>query len=287
MKIPFSAVLLLFITTIASAQIPSTVNDSIAPREKNWTFTIDISSRYVWRGQTWGGDFPAFQPSVNYNISDKWSVGIWASTNFKKDYFYRDGITPNKGYQEIDFGVSYAAADFLTIEVWDYYWPAFQKMEGVNRDYFNYGPDSVKTVDASLLFDFSDYKYPFNATISTFVAGNDYRYNEDGENPKQNFTTYAEVGYTFEDVFSGISKKNFKDIAISPTVGAVLNNQAAYYTYGDYNQISFVNLALSASHEFDLQKGLKMPLSLNYVHNAAKENLEKRDFLTATISLSY
>jgi hypothetical protein len=286
MKPHFSA-LLLFLSFTAFAQQTNPITDSMATDEKKLTITVDIVSRYIWRGQGWGGNFPAFQPSVNYAITDKWSIGAWATTNFKKDYFYRDGVTPNKGYQEVDLGVSYAPKDFLTIEIWDYYWPAFQKMEGVDRDYFNYGPDGVKTVEAALLFDFSEYRYRFNATVSTFVAGNDYRYDDNGENPKQNFTTYIEAGYTFEDVLAGISKKTFKDISISPTIGAVLNNQAEYYTSGDYDRVSFVNLALVASREFDLGKGLTMPLALSFIHNAAKANVERRDFLTVSVSFSY
>jgi hypothetical protein len=41
-----------------------------------------------------------------------------------------------------------------------------------------------------LVFDFSEYDFPLNATLSTLVAGNDFRYDQNGENPKQNLTTY-------------------------------------------------------------------------------------------------
>lgn len=75
--------------------------------------------------------------------------------------------------------------DFLQIQLWDYYWPSVNRVDGVNNGFFNYGKDGVKTVDAILYFDFSDgYKLPFPATISTLVAGNDFRYDKNGENPK-------------------------------------------------------------------------------------------------------
>ena len=172
--------------------------DSISTeKEKRVKLTIDIVSRYLWRGQCWGGNYVAVQPTIEYAVTSKLTLGFWATTNFKHDYFYSDGITAGKGYQETNFYVTYQVKDFLQFQVWDYYWPSVEKVEGVNNSFFNYGKDGVKTVDAMLYFDFSEgYKYPFNATISTLVAGNDYRYDSNGENAKQNFTIYLELGYT-------------------------------------------------------------------------------------------
>jgi hypothetical protein len=162
-------------------------------------------------------------------------------------------------------------------------------VDGVNNGYFYYGKDGVKTVDAILYFDFSEgYKYPFNATISTLVAGNDYRYDSNGDNPKQNFTTYVELGYTFS-FFDKSSLKVLRNIELSQIVGAVLNNKAAYYNYADYDQISFCNIGIKITKEIDLGKGIAMPFSLNYIHNAATKNTELfgKNFLIATISLNY
>ncbi len=246
-------------------------------------------SRYLWRGQCWGGDYVAVQPTIEYQFAPKFTLGFWATTNFKKDYFYPDGETLYKGYQEIDFYLKYQLFDFLQVQLWDYYWPSVKKVEGVNNGYFNYGNDSVKTLDAILYFDFSDgYKLPFNATISTLVAGNDFRYDSEGNHPKQNFTTYLELGYVVTP-FEKSSKKWLSDIEFDPTIGAVLNNKAGYYNYADYDKVSFCNLSMKAIKEIDLGKGISMPLSLNYVHNAATKNTEAfgKDFWVAAISFSY
>ena len=54
---------------------------------------LDVVSRYIWRGQSWGGNYVAVQPTINYSVSKKFVVGFWATTNFKNDYFYADGLT--------------------------------------------------------------------------------------------------------------------------------------------------------------------------------------------------
>lgn len=284
----FFAIVMLVFMTRANAQQTAQSADSLAIREKKWSATLDVLSRYIWRGQAYGGAFPTIQPAVNYAVSDRLTVGLWASTNFQNEYYYTDGIS-TKGYQEIDLGVSYAVNDFLTVELWDYYWPTFERFEAVDQNYFNYGSDSVKTLDLSVGFDFAEFRYPFNAIISTFIAGNDYKYDENGENPKQNYTTYAELGYTFANVLGAVSKKTFQDISISPLAGVVLNNRAEYYTSADYDKVSLINLSLSADREFDLGNGFLMPVSVAYTHNAATKNTEidGRDFVVLKVSLSY
>ena len=266
------------------------VNDSISQeKEKKLSLNLDIVSRYLWRGQCWGGDYVAVQPTIEYTVNSKLTLGFWATTNFKSDYFYPDGESAYKGYQEIDFYIFYQLNDFLQLQLWDYYWPSVSRVEGVDNGYFNYGNDGSKTVDATLYFDFSDgYQYPFNATISTLIAGNDFRYDSNGENPKQNFTTYLELGYTFT-FFEKAKWKSIQNIEVTPVVGAVLNNKAEYYTYANYDTVSFVNLGLSATKEVELGKGITMPVSLSYTHNAATKNTELfgKNFLVATLSFSY
>lgn len=283
--------LLGLMTTHGFAQDIQTPKDTVSneSNEKKLSLSLDIVNRYLWRGQCWGGDYVAVQPTIEYALNSKWTLGFWATTNFKNDYFYADGVSAYKGYQEIDFYVTYQINDFLQFQLWDYYWPSVSKVEGVNNGFFNYGNDGVKTVDAMLCFDFSEgYKLPFNATISTLVAGNDFRYDTNGENPKQNFTTYLELGYTFT-FFENAQWKPLQDIEIAPVLGAVLNNKAAYYSYADYDKVSFVNLGLTASKEFELGKGITMPISLNYTHNGATKNTELfgKNFVIATLSFSY
>lgn len=266
----------------AQVKAQSTEIDSImiAPKNK-FEFNLDLASRYLWRGQCWGGDYAVVQPTIDYHWTDKFSVGFWATTNFESRYFYSDEMTGPRGYQEIDFNIKYEFTPWLSAELWDYYWPTVSKVEGVDNSFFNYGPDSVKTVDATLVFDLNHFKVPLELTLSTLVAGCDYRYNAQGENPKQNFTTYVEALYS-RDFWS-------EYLNVEAAIGAVLNNQAEYYTTGDYNKVSLVNLSLKATHEWSLSERFTIPLWLNYIHNAADANTEAfgRNFLIAGISFNY
>jgi hypothetical protein len=255
--------------------------DSLAVKEKKWDVYADLLNRYIWRGQSYGGDYVTLQAGADYRITSKITAGVWATTNFRKDYFYPDG-TYYKGYNEFDITLSYQLNDYLSFQLADYYWPTLEKVEGVDNNFFNYGKDGTKTIDATWLFDFSEgYKYPFRGTISTLILGNDFRYDGNGNNPKQNFTTYLELGYAFQEVFQGIE--------IAPAVGAVLNNQAEYYSAADYNKVSFINLSVDASREFDLGNGVTLPLSLSYIHNPATRNTEifGRNFFVCSIGFYY
>jgi len=289
-KIYLSWLFCSLVSVAALAQDTNSVKDTTSTeKEKKLSFTIDVVSRYLWRGQCWGGDYIALQPSMEYTVTPKLILGVWATTNFKNDYFYPDGETSYKGYQELDIYAMYQLNDFMQVQLWDYYWPSVSKVAGIDNGFFNYGKDGSKTVDAILYFDFSEgYKYPFNATISTLVAGNDYRYDSNGEHPKQNFTTYLELGYTWT-LFEKSTLKAIQGIELAPVIGAVLNNKAEYYSAADYDEVSFVNMGLKATKDIDLGNGITMPLSLNFIHNDAKHNTETfgKNFLVAGISFSY
>lgn len=270
-------VLLLFLQFAFSQN--EIVNDSIKEESKKWEFSIDFASRYIWRGQSWGGDYAVIQPTITYNINDKLSVGTWATSNFKSDYFYDDG-TSAKGYHELDFFVSYEISKVFSVELWDYYWPTVSHVEGVDNGYFNYGVDGVKSVDAMLMADFSEVWLPFTFTLNTLVGGNDYRFNSSGENPKRNFTTYFEAEYTHE------IKKRIEITAVS---GLVFNNQAEYYSFADYDKPSLINLNLKTTYLLDLSKKISTPLLVSYTHNAAQKNTEVfgRNFLVFGVSVLF
>jgi hypothetical protein len=289
-KLSIISLLTLLYSSVLFSQSNATPTDSLAGEsEKKWSVTVDVFNRYLWRGQCWGGDYAVVQPTLEYAVTPKLTVGIWGTSNGKFDYFYPDGETSYKGYQELDLYIKYQLNDFMQVQVWDYYWPTVQKVQGIDNRFLNYGADGVKTVDAMICFDFSDgYKYPFNATISTLVAGNDYRYDSNGEHPKQNYTTYLELGYTLK-FFDKSNSEVLQNIEVSPVIGAVLNNKAQYYTSGDYDKVSFVNMGVKVSKEIDLGNGVTMPISLNYIHNGAQKNTETfgRNFLVGGISFSY
>lgn len=278
-------VFLIFLFTLASSFTfaQETVKDTTATAESlkgTWDLNLDLASLYVWRGQSWGGNYPVTQLYGTYNLSDKWSVGLWATHNYKKEYYDENGTT--KGYQEIDFILNYTVNDFMTISLQDYYWPSTNFQEGVSNSIFDYGNTSSQTVDLMFIFDFTEKGLPLLFTSSTFLAGNDFRYKDEfDENGKQNFTTYMELGYNLEAPLG---------IGLTPVVGVVLNNKARYYSYADYDKLSLVNLGCKVSKEIKLSENIVMPIWINYTYNAAdaRENLGLlgRQFLIAGITFS-
>jgi hypothetical protein len=277
--------ILLVISTSALSQEIVKKEDSIIKKdtpnlakEHKLTFTVDLVNRYIWRGQSWGGNYSVIQPTIEYSPSENWTFGIWGTTNFKKDYFYPDNETSYKGYHEIDLYLSKKITKYLRLELWDYYWPSVSKVDDVSNQLFNFSSNSVNTIATDFKFDFNNFKIPLEATLSTFIAGNDFKYDENGENPKQNFTTYLELVYKYEI---------FNTIELKPCIGAVINNQAQYYTAGDYNKTSFVNISLKALKKIKLKNSFEMPISLNFTHNAATKNTEifGRNFILVGLSI--
>lgn len=245
-----------------------------------WDLNLDLASRYIWRGQSWGGKYPVTQLYGTYNVTDRFSVGFWGTHNYKKEYYDENGTT--KGYREIDLVLNYTVSDFLTISAQQYYWPSTDKQEGVSNKFFDWGNTSSNTLDLMLMFDFSEHGVPVWFTASTFLAGNDYRYKDEfDEKGKQNFTTYTEIGYNYEAPLG---------ITIAPVVGVVWNNKAQYYIAGDYDKPSLVNLGCRVSKEIKLSESVVMPIWLNYTYNAtdARENLGylNHQFLVAGVTFS-
>lgn len=274
-------ILIIMFMLTASITFAQEIVSDTSKVEKKWDINLDIASRYIWRGQSWGGNYPVAQLYGNYTVNDKLSVGFWTTHNFKKEYYDVNGAS--KGYQELDLVLNYAVTDFLTVSLQDYYWPSTDKQEGVSNNFFNFGNDGSQSIDLQLLFDFSEKGVPMWFTLSTLVGGNDFRYKDDSDvKGKQNFTTYLEVGYSIEAPLG---------LSVSPVIGAVINNKAGYYAYADYDRPSFVNLGCKVSKDIKLSESVTMPIWLNYTYNAAsnKANLEPfgKQFLVAGVTFSY
>ena len=266
--------------TFAQEAVKNTTAADDESVKGTWDVNLDLASRYIWRGQSWGGNYPVAQLYGAYNLSNKWSLGLWTTHNFKKEYYDENGTT--KGYQELDFILNYAVNDFLTISLQDYYWPSTDRQEGVSNNFFNYGNDSSQTIDLMFMFNFTERGLPLWFTSSTFIAGNDFKYKDEfDEKGKQNYTTYMELGYDINAPFG---------VSLVPFFGLVLNNKARYYNYADYDKPSFVNLGCKVSKEFKLSESVVMPVWLNYTYNAADamENLHPlgHQFLVAGVTFS-
>lgn len=97
------------------------------------------------------------------------------------------------------------------------------------------------------------------------------------------------MGYTFT-LFEDQGMEQLRYIEVSPTIGAVLNNQAAYYNFADYDKVSVCNMGIDLGKEFELGKTeIKIPVHVTYTYNAATKNTEVfgKNFVVASLSFSY
>lgn len=196
--------------------------------------SIELTTKYMWRGLEYGTS-PAVLPSLNFS-----SGGFNA--------FVMGAYTWDGSHQEVDLGFNYNLKA-LTFGVLDYYYPS---NVGENDNYFNLkNRNTGHSVETYLTI--ASEKSPAYVTISTFIFGNDKKFNG-----CQAYSSYAEIGYThtFND------NKN-----ISLAIGAALNK--SFYT--DYEKgFNIVNIAIK--YVTALKFGnFQFPISTSYIINPYRE----------------
>lgn len=202
--------------------------------KSNFALSLELSSKYMWRGVEYGNAPVAF-PMLSYNYK-----------NF--NVFAMGAYAFNGSHQEVDLGVNYLYKNFR-IGFSDYYYPS---PVGERDKYFE-SNNCLTGHSVESYFIFSPQKIPLWITLSTYVYGADKR-----RNGSQAFSSYAEVGYTY----------NFNDSnALSLALGANLNK--SFYT--DYEKgINIVNITLKYATNFKIGS-FKLPVSASYILNPSKE----------------
>lgn len=203
-------------------------------KQSPFAFSLELSSKYMWRGIEYGTAPVAF-PMLSYNYKgfSAYALGAYAI---------------NGSHQEVDLGLSYTHKKF-TLGFSDYYYPS---AVGEKDSYFQLSNRSTgHSVEAYLTL--TPFKIPIWLTLSTYVFGADKKLNGG-----QAFSSYAEVGYTH--AFNGNN-------ALSLAVGANLNK--GFYTAYEKG-FNVVNIALKYATSFALGK-FKLPVSASYILNPYKE----------------
>jgi hypothetical protein len=234
-----------------SQETNQTVKDSTA-NESKFSASIDITYPYFWRGIRYYGNKIAFQPCVEYAFSDKLSFELWATTNFSN---------ANDAYNEFDWTIYYQISPVINLSLSDYYWPATSNnTDWEKSNYFDYSEGSSKTLDLSILFDFSDKGVPIDFLWSTFIGGNDFNYDEEENPTSRAFSSYAEVGYNYTLKKTAIDFRTF--------VGAVVINGGKYGIKADGSTgFSFTNVGVDISKEFSISKNYSVPIFIRYSFN--------------------
>lgn len=216
--------------------------------EKNSPFTasVELTSKYLWRGQEYG-EAPTIFPTLSFSTG---GLCVYATGAYTFDNSWR----------EADLGVSYTYKDF-TVGVVDYYYPT---PTGERDKLFEFDKDKTGHLFEGCLT-YAPSSFPITAMVSTFFYGADK--NLDG---KQAWSTYAELGYHYD----------FSDTNIfSVTLGASLNKSL----YNNFETgFSIVNIALKYQTAIPTSKKFSIPVSAQYVINPQKE----KSYIAFSIGLS-
>lgn len=242
--------------------------EPVAPEPK-FTAAVDVVYPYLWRGIKYYGDKVAFQPYLLYAFTDKFSIGVWATTNFSN---------AADAYNEFDWNIAYQISPVVKVMLSDYYWPATKNNPDWGRSsYFDYSEGSSQSLDLSVLFDFSEKGVPLDFQWSTFIGGGDYKYDEDGNPTTRAFSSYAEIGYTYSLEKAGVD--------IRPFVGAAVIN-GGYYGVDASGEagFSFSNVGVNIAKEFKITKNYSVPVFVRYTNNDyGVQEFDENDNLTKTV----
>lgn len=226
----------IFTCSFSFAQETEVATEEATPESK-LGIGIDVVSANLWRGIKLTSNKIAFQPYASYAFTDKFSLGVWGTTNLSND---------EKSYNEFDWYASYQVSPVISIMVSDYYY----ETPDSKSSYFNYDSTSNQAIDLSVLFDFSENGVPVDFQWNTLIAGNDF-----DENDERNFSSYTEIGFSQSIESAGIDLRAF--------AGAVVGSSGYYVTDG----FKFTNVGLNVAKEIAFSDNFSLPVFVRYTYN--------------------
>jgi|LGVE01.1.fsa_nt_gb uncharacterized protein (TIGR02001 family) len=235
-KVVLSLVAILLISTTQAQEITETSAESPI------SIGADLVSRYIWRGLNFSQNAPAIQPYIEYTIGG-FAIGTWGSYTFGE-------VTS----QELDIYASYTFIDdMFTVGITDYFFP----VEDTYYNFFEYANARTGHVlEATMSFNGTS-SLPLSFMVATNFYGADKENDKEGD-PTTHYSTYMELGYTF----------NVKGIDISTFIGGVTSESIYYKT----TQAAFTNIGASFSKTVKLTDsyGLGLNTSLIFDPNTKK-----------------
>lgn len=218
----------------------------------------DLMSRYIWRGCDLGGESPSIQPAFLLNLGDTnhaISISAWAAYNF------------NTATQEADLSVAYTFKNFLTLTIYDYYFPGNSAYSNSQKKYFEYRQDSTGHLyEGCVSFNGTD-KIPFTFLFAMNFYGADvYKLNDDGTNKSIAMSKYIELGY----------KKAIRGVDFNAFIGAALDDpeehksELGYY----YNKSAgIINIGVKAVKEVKITDHYNLPMQASFIVNPEAEKV--------------
>jgi len=218
----------------------------VSKKRDTITIGVDVMSRYVFRGTEVGGASPSIQPNLEYSYGN-FSIGLWGA------YATNRTLT-----QEADIYMTYAVNDNISFTVTDYFLP---RSDG-NYTYFDYGRDTTGHLFEAAVNYTGKSTFPISLLVATNFYGADaVRLNTDGTKKNIQFSTYAELGYSFKkfDAFMGFNLT---------TPNAKLGETGFYG-----NGFGVVNLGITANKSIKISKTFDLPLQFSLITNPQAEKI--------------
>jgi len=214
--------------------------------ESPFSLNVDLMSRYVWRGTDFNSS-PSIQPGISY-AKGGLTVGAWGAFT-----------TSLNGIQETDLYASYTIKDMISITVTDYFF--LNEAKPLNK-YYNYNDTTTgHIIETSISFNGTE-KIPLTFLLATNVWGADARkLNSDGSKGNIQYSTYAELGYTFKflNAFLGFNLTN----------ADTDNGESGFY--GD--SMGVVNLGITAKKKVNITENFNLPITVSLITNPEAERI--------------
>ncbi|NOZ46784.1 MAG: hypothetical protein GXO79_08370 [Chlorobi bacterium] len=247
----------LFITILFISNIVFAQNDTIDNVLKI-DLSADLFSRYIWRGNQFGGSSPSIQPSIIVSYKNL-EIGTWGAYSL-------GGINP---IQELDLYLSFNFMnDMFSTIFTDYYFP----IENNNYNYFEYNKDKTGHIfESGLSFNGTD-KIPVSFSAYLNFYGND-AVKLESNNLVANFN--QKTGIQYSNYFELRYNKSSRAVDLNLFMGFTLTNQKkANITTGFIGETGFysnsagiVNLGITASKTLNISNTFNLPITTSIITN--------------------
>lgn len=197
---------------------------------------VDIVNRRMWRGFK-SSNSPEFQPTIDLAYNNLY-MGIWGAYTFS-----------DAPMQEIDIWLGYSYKNF-SFTLYDYWNPS--DTLGWKSDLFEFDPKKTNHLSECVLT-YDGAKFPIHVLAGILIYG----YDRD-QNGNNNYSTYFELGYTFEN----------KGVKIQPFAGFSPTKNGFYC-----ESFNFVNVGLTVSKDFKITENYSIPTKCSLVINPEQETM--------------
>ena len=254
----FNHIVIIIVVIVCSINLGFAQDSSQVSSTVNLDLGADIVSRYVWRGQQFGGSSPNIQPYIEMGIGN-FVLGVWGAYSLGGD----------NPVQEFDLYATYNLFDeIVSITVTDYFFPD----ESSDYKYFDYADTTTgHIIEGKISFNGTD-EIPFSVFIAINLYGDDASRISDIPSFLNKFdgiqnSTYLELGYE-TSLNSGVKFEVFIGFNLTDPRSPDLSGSGYIGETGFYgNDIGVVNLGITVSKDIKISEDFSLPMMTSVITN--------------------